>query len=106
MNLHSLSDEELHDVIKRAELELQAREQRRNEPDFKYSLEPANLIIQTFNPNYTGWSMTPENGVRIIHLPTGIKVECSQDRSQHKNKATCLEMLAKKINERKARFGE
>jgi peptide chain release factor 1 len=37
--------------------------------------------------------------VRVIHLPTGIVVECQDDRSQHKNKARALALLAARIKD-------
>jgi protein subunit release factor B len=38
-----------------------------------------------------------ESAVRLRHLPTGIAVTSQQERSQHRNKAICLEKLRKKI---------
>jgi peptide chain release factor 2 len=39
--------------------------------------------------------------VRITHLPTGIVVQCEIERSQLMNKATCMEMLADKLMQKK-----
>ncbi len=40
-----------------------------------------------------------ENGVRLRHLPSGIVVTSQQERSQHRNKALCLQKVRKKIEQ-------
>ena len=41
---------------------------------------------------------TTESGVRLVHLPTGIRVTAREERSQHRNRAKALERLRAKLN--------
>jgi len=58
-------------------------------------LNPEDLIITIHPPKPTTGMITgkPNTGVRIVHLPTGCAVECSNRRSQHKNKEASLAVL-------------
>ena len=65
-------------------------------------LNPAELRIDTFRASGAGGQHInkTDSAVRVTHLPSGIVVECQNDRSQHKNKAQALAILAARIKDK------
>jgi peptide chain release factor 1 len=65
------------------------------------NINPADLKIDTYRASGAGGQHInkTDSAIRITHLPTGIVVECQDDRSQHKNRARAMSLLASKIKD-------
>jgi len=69
------------------------------------NINPSELKIDTYRASGAGGQHInkTDSAIRITHLPTGLVVECQDDRSQHKNRARALSLLATRIKDAQIR---
>ena len=74
-------------------------------PDFEIPDSDTELLaecrVETFRAGGPGGQHqnTTESGVRLVHIPSGLRAVAREERSQHRNRARALERLRKKLEE-------